>query len=88
MKRSQSEKAARYAESRDEATKRGGRKLSESAGRKTADGREDTMLMRCFNCGAGGHQARNCDKRSLGKKCFVCNKFGHEAKNCSEKSGP
>nr|XP_022901006.1 uncharacterized protein LOC111414058 [Onthophagus taurus] len=42
----------------------------------------DERNMRCFNCGKGGHQAKNCRDKDKGLKCFKCDNFGHIAKEC------
>jgi len=88
IKKNQPEKATKHARSRDESIKYAGRKPSrEDVKRKTTDNynQEDEIRKHCFYCGASGHYAKKCDKKSLGKKCFVCNKFGHEMRNYSEK---
>jgi len=88
ISKSQLERVMKCAKSRDGSIKYSkGKFLREDNKSKTIDSQGDRTRMRCFNCGASGHRARDCDKKSLGKKCFVCNRFGHEAKNCNEKRG-
>lgn len=86
MKKSNLERTTKFTKNRDDPSKHAGKKSSgEDAKKKTLDEQEGGSQIRCFNCGTSGHQAKNCDKKSLGKKCFNCNKFGHEAKDCEEK---
>lgn len=61
------------------------KKTQDQSTRRTQVSRDSkTNDIRCFNCGAWGHQSRDCDSRDLGRKCFSCNNFGHTSASCPD----
>lgn len=43
------------------------------------------IVIRCFNCGARGHEAKMCPDVDKGPKCFQCREYGHLSRNCTVK---
>jgi len=56
--------------------------------RKARDNFNKNRKLRCFNCNAYGHMARDCRKPKKEKemrKCYKYNKIGYLAKDCRSK---